>query len=145
VRAVIQRVSSARVRVAGETVGEIGRGLLVLLGVARGDDERAADELAARIATFRCFSDDAGRMNLDIAAAGGAVLVVSQFTLVADVRRGRRPSFDPAEEPERAQALVERFAGALRGVGLEVASGRFGADMAVELSNDGPVTFVLER
>lgn len=144
-RAVIQRVSSARVRVGGEIVAEIERGLLVLLGVARGDDERGADELALRITQFRCFGDEQGRMNLDVAQAGGALLVVSQFTLVADVQRGRRPSFDPAEAPERARALVERFVAAARAQGLSVATGRFGEEMAVELLNQGPVTFVLER
>jgi len=151
VRAVVQRVSRARVlvhddaSVADDTVaGEIGPGLLVLLGIARGDDERAIEQLAQRIARLRCFADAQGRMNLDVQQAAGALLVVSQFTLVADLARGRRPSFDEAEAPARASELVEHFVAVARGLGLPVATGRFGAHMRVELSNDGPVTFVLD-
>jgi D-tyrosyl-tRNA(Tyr) deacylase len=156
VRAVVQRVSRARVlvrddapiateTVASETVaGEIGSGLLVLLGVARGDDEHGVEQLAQRIAQLRCFADAQGRMNLDVQQAVGALLVVSQFTLVADLARGRRPSFDDAEAPARARELVEHFVTVARGLGLRVETGRFGAHMRVELENDGPVTFVID-
>lgn len=118
--------------------------MLVLVCALEGDDERAADELALKIARFRFFQDAEGRMNLSALDLGRAVLVVSQFTLAADGRRGRRPSFDLAAKPERAALLVERFVAALRAMPLEVATGRFGASMEVELVNDGPVTFVLE-
>jgi D-tyrosyl-tRNA(Tyr) deacylase len=141
---VVQRVGSARVRVEGEIVGSIELGLVILLGIARGDSEQQADELALRVANFRCFADAEGRMNLDLAQARGAALVVSQFTLVADVRSGRRPSFDPAEAPARAEQLCARFASRLRQQGLAVECGRFGAHMQLELVNDGPVTFVFE-
>ena len=129
--------------VEGATVGEIDRGLCVLLSVAPDDDDRVAERLARRVAGLRIFPDDAGRMNLDLAAIGGAVLVVSQFTLHADTTRGHRPSFIGAGPPELAARLCDGFAEALRQQGLAVATGRFGAHMAVELTNDGPVTLVL--
>src|SRR5207247_2597653 len=126
------------------TAGEIGGGLLVLLGIARGDGEAAVEQLARRIASLRCFADERGRMNLDVAQAHGALLVVSQFTLVADLTRGRRPSFDGAEEPARARELVERFVAVARELEIPVATGCFGAHMRVELVNDGPVTLVFD-
>ena len=142
-RAVVQRVSRARVVVGGETVGAIERGLCVLLSVAPSDDEAVAARLATRVATLRVFPDEAGRMNLDLAAIGGAVLVVSQFTLHANTSRGHRPSFIGAAPPEQAEHLYEAFVAALRRGGHTVATGRFGAQMDVELANDGPVTLVL--
>lgn len=141
-RAVLQRVSRAAVRVEGETVGEIGAGLLVLLGVAAGDEERAADRLAAKLARLRIFERD-GRFDESLLDTGGAALVVSQFTLLADTRRGNRPSFTDAARPDDAEPLYERFCQALRDLGVPVATGRFGARMEVELVNDGPVTVVL--
>ena len=144
-RAVLQRVQRASVRVDGEVVGEIGPGVLVLLGVMAGDDVARADRLAAKVAGFRFFEDDDGRMNLALGEAGGAALVVSQFTLAADGRKGRRPSFDKAAPPSEAEPLYEHFVRALAGLGIHVATGRFGARMAVELLNDGPVTFVLDE
>ena len=149
-KAVLQRVRRAEVRVEGESVGAIERGALVLLGVLDGDLDRDADRLAAKIARFRYFEDEAGKMNrsaLDLVAGAEpvAILVVSQFTLAADGRKGRRPSFDRAAPPEAAEPLYGRFCEALRGLGLDVATGRFGAMMDVELVNDGPVTFVLEE
>jgi D-tyrosyl-tRNA(Tyr) deacylase len=144
VRAVLQRVSSARVRVDGATVGEIGRGLLVLLGVARGDTAADAGGRAAPITTPRVFEDDAGKMNLSVADVHGSVLVVSQFTLLGDCRGGRRPSYIDAAPPETANALYEAVVDAVRQSGLPVATGVFRAHMAVELVNDGPVTLLLE-
>jgi len=144
VRLVLQRVSSAAVRVAGETVGEIGRGLLVLVGVERGDGPAAVAAAAEKLAGLRVFDDAEGKMNLDTAAAGGAFLVVSQFTLAGSLARGRRPSFDGAAPPEEARPLVEALVEDLRRRGFVVASGRFRAQMEVALVNDGPVTFVLE-
>lgn len=144
-RAVLQRVRSARVVVAGETVGEVGLGMLVLLGVMRGDGAREAERLAERIARLRFFEDADGRMNLAARDVGAAALVVSQFTLAADGRKGRRPSFDRAAPPEEAEPLYERFVAILRELGLVTATGRFGARMSVELVNDGPVTFVLDE
>lgn len=141
-RAVLQRVSRAAVRVEGETVGEIGAGLLVLLGIAAGDEERAADRLAAKLARLRIFERD-GRFDESLLDTGGAALVVSQFTLLADTRRGNRPSFTDAARPDDAEPLYERFCQALRDLGVPVATGRFGARMEVELVNDGPVTVVL--
>lgn len=141
-RAVLQRVSRAAVRVEGETVGEIGAGLLVLLGVAAGDEERAADRLAAKLARLRIF-ERGGRFDESLLDTGGAALVVSQFTLLADTRRGNRPSFTDAARPDDAEPLYERFCQALRDLGVPVATGRFGARMEVELVNDGPVTVVL--
>ncbi len=144
-RAVVQRVTSASVQVSGEVVGAVERGALVLLGVLKGDGEREATQLALKVAEFRFFSDDEGRMNRSAHEVGGALLVVSQFTLAADGRKGRRPSFDKAAPPAEAEALYKRFVSALRGSGLEVETGRFGAMMEIELVNDGPVTFVLDE
>lgn len=143
-RAVIQRVSEASVTVAGQVVGQIGRGLLVLLGVGHADGPGEAQQLAAKIAAMRIFPDDDGRFNRSVLDVGGAVLVVSQFTLYADTRRGRRPGFSDAAPPELAAPLVDTFADALRAQGLEVALGRFGAHMQVALVNDGPVTIMLD-
>jgi len=143
VRAVVQRVARAAVVVDQEEVGAIGPGLCVLLSVAPDDDEQIARHLAGRIATLRILADGQGKMNLDVGATGGAVLVVSQFTLHAGTSRGRRPSFIGAGPPELAERLCALFAGELRARGVETATGRFGAHMQVELVNDGPVTIVL--
>jgi D-tyrosyl-tRNA(Tyr) deacylase len=143
-RALIQRVSEASVTVAGETLGRIGPGMLVLVCAMQGDDAAAADRLAARIAKLRIFKDDAGKMNRSLQDIGGAVLAVSQFTLAADTSRGNRPGFSAAAAPELGEALYERFKAALRDQGLAVEQGRFGADMQVALVNDGPVTIWLE-
>lgn len=143
-RALLQRTIGARVRVGDELVGEIGRGLVVLLGVGPDDDEVTADTLARRVTELRIFDDDDGRTNLALADLGGAVLVVSQFTLYADTRRGRRPGFTGAASPELAERLYLRFADALRELGVIVATGRFGAVMAVELVNEGPFTIWLD-
>ncbi|MHB8487865.1 MAG: D-aminoacyl-tRNA deacylase [Candidatus Dormibacteria bacterium] len=142
-RAVVQRVSRARVDVGAERVGAIGPGLCVLLSVGPADDEAVARRFACRVATLRIFPDGDGRMNLDLAGSGGAVLVVSQFTLHAETSRGHRPSFARAAPPEQADALYETFVAALRQLGHHVETGRFGAHMAVDLVNDGPVTLVL--
>jgi D-aminoacyl-tRNA deacylase len=143
-RALIQRVSEASVTVAGETLGRIGPGLLVLVCAMQGDDAAAADRLAARIARLRIFKDEGGKMNRSIQDIGGAVLAVSQFTLAADTSRGNRPGFSAAAAPDLGEALYERFKAALRAEGLVVEQGRFGADMQVALVNDGPVTIWLE-
>ena len=143
-RALLQRTTGARVRVGAELVGEIGPGLVVLLGVGPDDDETTAAALARRVTELRIFDDDAGRTNLSLAGVGGAVLVVSQFTLYADTRRGRRPGFTGAAPPDLAERLYLRFADVLRGLGIPVATGRFGASMAVELVNDGPFTIWLD-
>jgi D-tyrosyl-tRNA(Tyr) deacylase len=143
-RAVLQRVSSASVSVDGTVVASIGSGLLILLGVAVGDDEALARRLAAKCAELRIFPDDEGRFDRSLLDAGGAALVVSQFTLLADTRRGRRPSFTGAAPPEAAAPLVDRFAAALRLLGIDVQTGRFGAMMQVALVNEGPVTLVLD-
>jgi D-tyrosyl-tRNA(Tyr) deacylase len=143
-RAVVQRVSEARVEVAGEVVGNIGSGLLVLLGVAREDASADADYLADKIANLRIFNDDAGKMNRSLLDTGGAMLVVSQFTLYGDTRRGRRPSFVEAAEPARANELYEYFVDRVRGLSIEVATGVFQAMMRVGLVNDGPVTILVE-
>lgn len=143
-RAVVQRVRSAGVTVGGDAIGAIGRGFVVLLGVARGDTLEDATWLASKIAALRVFEDDAGKMNLSALETGGAVLLVSQFTLIADCRRGRRPSFAGAAPPEEGRGLYERFAGLLRREGLPVETGEFGAHMVVALENDGPVTLVLD-
>ena len=143
-RAILQRVSSASVRVEGETVGQIGRGLLVLLGIEREDGLEEVRAMAEKMAGLRIFEDESGRMNLDLRAADGAFLVVSQFTLAASLARGRRPSFDRAERPEQARERVEQVMEALRTKGFRVEGGRFGAHMDVELVNDGPVTLILE-
>jgi D-tyrosyl-tRNA(Tyr) deacylase len=144
-RALLQRVTRAAVSVDGRVVGETGPGLLVLVGVGHADTESVADGLARKVAELRIFADDAGRTNRSLLETGGSALVVSQFTLYADTRRGRRPGFTGAAEPDRAEALYERFAASLRGVGVErVESGAFGAEMAVELVNDGPFTVWLD-
>jgi D-tyrosyl-tRNA(Tyr) deacylase len=143
-RLVVQRVSRAAVRVGDETVGAIGTGAVVLMGVAHADDADLADRMAAKLAGLRYFRDADGRTNLSLADAGGALLVVSQFTLLADLRRGRRPGFTDAALPDVAEPLVERFVARLRADGHQVETGRFGAEMAVELVNDGPFTLVLD-
>jgi D-tyrosyl-tRNA(Tyr) deacylase len=143
-RAVVQRVSRAAATVEGEKLGSIGRGLLVLVGVAVDDDEHDADALAQKIAGLRIFGDENDVMNLALADVGGAVLVISQFTLLGDARKGRRPSFIAAARGDQAEQLYERVAGTLRESGLRVETGGFGADMAVELVNDGPVTILLD-
>jgi len=144
VRAVIQRVSRASVTVAEEQLAKIEQGLVVLLGVAAGDTAEDAQKLARKTAEMRIFSDAAGRFNLSLLDVGGEALVVSQFTLLADTRRGRRPSFSRAAPPEEAEPLVEAFAAALREAGIGVGTGRFGAHMLVEIHNQGPVTIVLD-
>lgn len=144
-KVVVQRVARAEVRVDGAPVATIGRGMLCLVGVLAGDDAAACDRLADRVARLRFFPDADDRMNVAAAEAGAAALVVSQFTLAADGRKGRRPSFDRAALPAIAEPLVERFAARLEAAGLAVARGVFGARMEVELVNDGPVTFVLEE
>jgi D-aminoacyl-tRNA deacylase len=143
-RAVVQRVTRASVKVDNEITGEIGSGLLVLLGVAQDDAEADADYLAEKIAGLRIFEDDTGKMNLSVVDAGGAVLTVSQFTLFGDVRRGKRPSFDAAARPERARELYEYFVERVRAAGLRCEVGRFQAMMAVEMVNSGPVTILLD-
>lgn len=146
-RAVLQRVTSARVQVDEHTVGEIGKGLLILLGVAREDTEPDASWLAEKVAALRIFQDPEGRMNLSIKETGGSSLVVSQFTLMGDCRKGRRPGFDKAAPPDQAEQLYERFVELLRaelGPEIEVATGSFGAYMSVSLVNDGPVTLILD-
>lgn len=143
-RAVIQRVTHASVVVEGETVGRIGRGLLVLLGVGQNDTEDDARQIAGKIANMRIFSDQNGKFNLDLQAVDGAILLVSQFTLYADTRKGRRPSFIGAAQPEKAEALVMNCAERLRQAGIQVETGRFGAHMEVSLLNDGPVTILLD-
>ncbi len=143
-RAVVQRVSHARVAVDGEVVGEIGAGLLVYVGVAGGDGEQQARWLAGKVAELRLFPDDQGRFDRSLLDTGGAALVVSQFTLLADTRRGRRPSFFDAAPPELAEPLVARVIAELRDRGVDVASGRFGARMLVASENDGPVTITLD-
>ena len=143
-RAVIQRVSRAGVTVDDEKVGEIGSGLLVLLGVECGDTEKDADYLVDKTAGLRIFEDSHGKMNLSVTDCGGQILVVSQFTLLADCRKGRRPGFSAAAPPEQAELLCDYFIAALRQRGLVVQTGRFRADMAVSLINDGPVTILLD-
>ena len=143
-RALLQRTSGARVRVAGEIVGQIERGLVVLVGVGPDDDEAVADAVARRISELRIFDDDAGRTNLSLLDVDGSALVVSQFTLYADTRRGRRPGFTGAAAPDVAERLYLRLAEALRSRGVTVATGRFGAEMAVELVNEGPFTIWLD-
>ena len=143
-RAVVQRVSRASVSVGGETVGAIGAGLLVLLGVSKDDAEADAAYLADKTAGLRILEDEGGKMNRSAEAAGAEILVVSQFTLYADARRGRRPSFEAAARPERAEALYRLYIRRLRGKGLTVAAGKFQAMMDVELTNRGPVTILLD-
>lgn len=146
-RAVVQRVTSARVQVDGRAVGEIGKGLLILLGVAREDAVPDASWLAEKVATLRIFQDSEGRMNRSVKETGGSTLVVSQFTLMGDARKGRRPSFDKAAPPDQAERLYARFVELLRaelGPGPEVVTGSFGAYMQVSLVNDGPLTLILD-
>lgn len=143
-RACVQRVSRARVTVAGQLCGQIGSGMLVLLGVARDDTEADARQLARKIASLRIFEDDRRQMNRCLGEVGGAMLVVSQFTLLGDCRKGRRPSFVQAAPPDLAQKLYRVFVDSVAGEGIEVATGRFREHMQVELVNDGPVTLLLE-
>ena len=143
-RAVVQRVSRCRVTVDGNVTGEIGPGLLVLLGVSKTDNEAAADYLVEKIIGLRIFEDEEGKMNLSVQDSGGALLVVSQFTLYGDVRRGKRPSFDAAARPEEARRLYEYFVGKVRAAGLRCETGQFQAMMEVELVNSGPVTIMLD-
>ena len=143
-RAVVQRVSEARVEVDGKTVGEIGAGLCVLLGVARDDDAVAAERLAGRVARLRIFENDEGKFDRSVLDAAGSVLVVSNFTLLADTAKGNRPSFSEAAEPAQAELLYESFCVALRELNVSVETGIFGSRMRLELANDGPVTIVFE-
>jgi len=143
-RAVVQRVSSCRVLVGGKVVGEIGAGLLVLLGVGKTDNEAAADYLSEKILGLRVFEDAEGKMNISVQDSGGAMLVVSQFTLYGDVRRGKRPSFDAAGRPEEAKRLYEYFVEKIRAAGLRCETGIFQAMMDVELVNAGPVTILVD-
>jgi D-tyrosyl-tRNA(Tyr) deacylase len=144
VRAVVQRVSSARVLVDGGVVGEIDRGLCVLVGVGRGDGADEVERLAGRVARLRIFENEDGRFDRSLLDVAGEALVVSQFTLIADTAKGNRPSFSDAAAPEQAEPLYDQFCDVLRDLGVSVATGRFGARMALELVNDGPVTIVLE-
>jgi D-tyrosyl-tRNA(Tyr) deacylase len=144
VRALFQRVSEASVEVAGEKIAAIGEGLLIFLGVGRGDSRTEADRLADKTAGLRLFPDEAGKMNRSLAETGGQALVVSQFTLYGDCAKGRRPGFDQAAPPAMAEELYEYFQSCLVARGLKVAAGRFGASMRVSLVNDGPATFFLE-
>ncbi|MGD9726648.1 MAG: D-aminoacyl-tRNA deacylase [Nitrospiraceae bacterium] len=143
-KAVLQRVTRASVEVDGTIVGRIGSGLVVLLGVARGDGEQDAQYIADKVHSLRIFSDEAGKMNRSVADNLGAVLLISQFTLVGETAKGRRPDFGSAAPPAEAKVLYERVEAVLRSKGLPVETGRFGADMKVDLVNDGPVTFLLE-
>lgn len=143
-RAVVQRVRSASVRVGEEIVGEIDAGLLVLLGVGNGDGQDEVSWIARKIARLRVFSDDQGRMNLDVSQIGGGVLLVSQFTLYGDARQGNRPGFSDAAPPDVAAPLIDLVADAIRHDGIRVETGRFGASMLVSLENDGPVTILLD-
>jgi D-tyrosyl-tRNA(Tyr) deacylase len=144
-RVVLQRVSRASVSIGGHTAGAIGRGFCLLVGLTHGDTEPTVNWIAEKVAGLRLFPDAEGKMNLGLNDVGGAVLVISQFTLYGDSTKGRRPSFIDAARPETAIPLYQRFVGALRARGLEVATGEFGADMQVEIYNDGPVTLILER
>jgi D-tyrosyl-tRNA(Tyr) deacylase len=141
---VLQRVKEAYVDVDGQTVARIGRGICLLVGVEKGDTESAAEYLAAKAVALRIFPDEAGKMNLSLAETGGSVLAVSQFTLAGSVRKGRRPSFDGAEEPRRAAELFDYFVGAVEALGVTVETGVFQAMMDVHIVNDGPVTFILD-
>ncbi len=144
-RVVLQRVSRASVTIDGRTTGAIGRGFCLLVGLTHGDTDATVDWMAEKVAGLRLFSDAEGKMNLGLDEVGGGVLVISQFTLYGDAAKGRRPSFIDAARPETAIPLYQRFVGALRARGLDVATGEFGADMQVEIHNDGPVTLILER
>lgn len=143
-RAVVQRVTQASVSVGDEIVGRIGTGLCVLVGVAQGDDEHDATALAAKVVGMRIFEDDGGKMNRDVIEAGGGILAVSQFTLLGDLRKGRRPSFGDAMDPERASVLFERFCMEARELGVAVETGRFRTHMRVAIDNDGPVTLLVD-
>lgn len=143
-RLVVQRVSSAKVDVDGAEVASIGRGMAILVGVRNADTVDSARHLAAKVARLRIFADEAGKMNLSVSEVGGAVLVIPQFTLHADTRKGNRPSFVEAAPPALAEQLIEEFTAALQSEGLQVAEGRFGAHMQVTLTNDGPVTIILD-
>lgn len=143
-KALLQRVTQARVDVSGQTVGAINAGLLLLVGIEKADNDISVTRMAERLLAYRVFADDAGRMNRSVGDVSGELLVVSQFTLAADTRKGRRPSFSSAADPEQAQRLYQLFISKLLGSGLVVESGHFGADMQVSLCNDGPVTFLLE-
>ena len=144
-RALLQRVSQASVTVDGRVVGKIGRGFCILLGITHSDTNKEADWLAKKIAGIRLFEDDAGKLNLGLADIEGALLVISQFTLYGDARKGRRPSFIEAARPERSEPLYEYFVEQLRTAGIPVQTGIFGANMQVEIHNDGPITMMLER
>jgi D-tyrosyl-tRNA(Tyr) deacylase len=144
VKVLLQKVTSASVSVAGEVVGRIGRGLVVLVGVANGDSEKDARYLAQKLVNLRLFSDEEGRFNLSALEIGGELLLVSQFTLLADTRKGRRPSFSDAAPPAQAEELFQRFVEAVKATGLKVETGRFQQYMQVEIHNDGPVTIMLE-
>jgi D-tyrosyl-tRNA(Tyr) deacylase len=144
-RVVLQRVSRASVSIDGRIAGAIGRGFCLLVGLTHGDTDATVDWMAEKVAGLRLFPDADGKMNLGLDEVGGGVLVISQFTLYGDSAKGRRPSFIDAARPETAIPLYQRFVGALRARGLEVATGEFGADMQVEIHNDGPVTLILER
>jgi D-tyrosyl-tRNA(Tyr) deacylase len=144
VRAVVQRVSDARVQVDGQCIGKIGRGLLVYLGVHKDDTDRDFDYILDKVINLRIFSDDAGRMNLSLLDTGGEILVVSQFTLFGDARRGRRPSYGEAAGNEKGNLYYQRFLHELKEKGIRTASGQFGADMQVSYTNDGPVTILLD-
>jgi D-tyrosyl-tRNA(Tyr) deacylase len=144
-RVVLQRVSKASVTIDGRVAGAIGRGFCLLVGFTHSDTATQVDWMAEKVAGLRLFSDAAGKMNLGLSEVGGAILVVSQFTLYGDAGKGRRPSFIDAARPELAIPLYERFLEALRGLGLTVSAGEFGADMQVEIHNDGPVTLILDR
>ena len=144
-RVVLQRVVRGRVSVDGSIVAEIGQGVVILLGIAPGDGEEKASYLTEKIANLRIFEDDQGKMNLSLLEVGGAAIVVSQFTLYADIRKGRRPSFTDAALPEVAEPLVNRFAELLCAHGIPTQTGKFGAHMLVEIGNDGPVTICMER
>lgn len=144
-RVVLQRVSRAEVRIGGRVAGAVGRGFCLLVGFTHADTAGQVDWMADKVAGLRLFADGEGKMNLGLGEVGGAVLVVSQFTLYGDVAKGRRPSFIDAARPETAIPLYEAFVAALRARGLEVATGEFGADMQVEIHNDGPVTLILDR
>ncbi len=144
-RVLLQRVSRASVAVAGESVGEIGHGLLVFVCAMPDDTDNVVDRLALKVSKLRIFRDDAGKMNRSVREVGGAALVVSQFTLAADIRRGNRPGFSSAAPPEEAERLYQRFADVIRSQGIKTAQGRFGAEMQIALVNDGPITIWLDR
>ena len=143
-RCLLQRVSRAKVEVGGKVIGEIGKGVLILVCAMRGDGQGNGEQLAKKVVNLRIFADEAGKMNRSLVDVGGSALVVSQFTLAADTSRGNRPGFSLAAEPELGRTLYERFCDEVRGYGVQVATGEFGADMQVSLTNDGPVTVWVE-